>query len=633
MNAPAPAPAAPPISAARFLDANLEALGLGAQAVERVREGRGPAVFSTRPDGSPLLAWDGRSLDGGPPPALGPPQAGEVRVVFGLGVGKAVDALAGDDVPVLVYEPSAAIARGFLARGPVALGRASLATSIEELREHWGRVGAFATTVTLLRTGGYAEAFPDELARLDHELRELLVRSLTNKNTHRVRGRDWAENLLANAPRLTEAGSVARLEGRLAGVPAFIVGAGPSLSRNVAALRDAARHGVLIAVNSALPVLARHGVQPQFVACMESADVSSVLRSTAIPDHAIRVVTLTAHPANVASGAGPLLLTWEQLPDIDRAVGDLTGASGLPACASVSTLAVSLAERLGCDPVVLVGQDLAYTGGHVYAAESPFADSRASVDGERGEIRLEWSEPLRALRDPVRGAHRAEPLQLVPGWGTGAPVPTGPSFAGARSWFEAVAQWMERAHPERRLVNATEGGARVVGWEERPLAELVAELAARGARAPDPAELAGDTPAVTAERLQAWGRGLARGARRFARAASGLERCARRALQAAERGEDAAMGARLARLERAEALLRRESEASPILGAWAYADVERFTQPSEPPGADARGQALRALEREVELARILRRAAEELERRVESRLLTPNDPRRSETCP
>ena len=166
---------------------------------------------------------------------------------------------------------------------------------------------------------------------------------------------------------------------------AFIVGAGPSLGKNCELLARAAKKGIVFAVNSSALALGRRGVTPQVVACMESIDLSELLSQVPYLDQVVRAFSLTAHPKTMRTGAGPLLPVYEGLPQFAPLIG-LGRANGLAVCGSVSTLAFSLAQRLGCSPIVLVGQDLAYTDGQAYAAGTPYAGSRVKLSADGASL-------------------------------------------------------------------------------------------------------------------------------------------------------------------------------------------------------------------------------------------------------
>jgi hypothetical protein len=106
---------------------------------------------------------------------------------------------------------------------------------------------------------------------------------------------------------------------------------------------------------------------------------------------------------------------------------------------STSHTAFHLAERLGCDPIVLIGQDLAYTGGKTHAAG---VATRADSGSEAGQL-------------------------MVPAF-DGGEVATSQSLFTILKHFEA-----KIAASRAKVINATEGGARLEGAEPMRFSEAL----------------------------------------------------------------------------------------------------------------------------------------------------------------
>ena len=137
---------------------------------------------------------------------------------------------------------------------------------------------------------------------------------------------------------------------------------------------------------------------------------------------------------------------------------------GLPAGASVAHLGFYLAEYMGCDPIVLIGQDLALTG-HVYYA--PGTPLHATWEAETNRFctmeMKEWEYIVRyrPLLRKVTG-HDGETLFTE----------------------ELMINYLEQFEKDcvrtaAKVINATEGGAHIRGAEHRPLAEVLESCCTR----------------------------------------------------------------------------------------------------------------------------------------------------------
>jgi hypothetical protein len=447
------------------------------------------------------------------------------------------------------------------------------------------------------------------------------------ENTRRVRFEKWVEHVLENAPIVAGTTPATALAGRFSRVPAFIVGAGPSLDKNAEELREAARRGLVIAVNSSASALAARGIKPHLVVCIESIDLSAKLGALPWLDEVPRAFSLTSHPANLRTGSGPLLPLVENLPAFET-VHRLLGGPGAEVGGSVSTVAFWLAKTFGCAPLVLVGQDMAFTGNAAYASGTSYESSRARLSSDGTALEFDWNDAIKKAHGTSAGPlfERAAAI-MVEAWGGQGVVPSGVMFSSFRAWFEVAAAVFAVSDPELELVNATEGGASVRGFKEEPLRNVVARCPVLDLTPRDVARAAEASDARISEaRVAAWAEEQAAVARRAARAARRVGYCAEEALRRARGGKPSEVRRAFGVLGRAEAYLERACKAQPLLEGLAYADVQTRMEGARAQGiTDAHEEAVRGLANEAAIALAIERAAIRLERKL--RNLTRNHER------
>lgn len=502
-------------------------------------------------------------------------------ILFGLGLGNTARSLrrAGVNIPV-VYEPNPGIVRRFLERAPSDLRDLPIVTNLRELETLWARLVGDRDNVHVADSTGYEKAYAAERAELTGRITDLLERNLVNEQTLRVRGRVWIEDIIENAKYIPGVPSAHYLQGAYAGVPAFIVGAGPSLSQNIEQLKEAQEKGIVFAVNSSGKALDQAGISPQILACLESIDVSHLIKDLSFIDEVVRLFSLTAHPKHFETGTGPLMTLYELLPHIAGPFEAFFGRPGIPVCGSVSTACFSLAYRMGCSPIVLVGQDLAYTDGRCYANGTVYEDSRVELAEDGRSLKHDWCDTMlgthEAADSPLIGGQKAA---QIPAWGGKGMVSTAPTFNHVRAWFERIAALLHRTDgPE--LINATEGGARLANFDEAPLSEVLARFSARNISPGDIVEKAkAGGPLMTQGDVANLFHTHQRGAESVATAARVLAQ----ASHAAEKDmSDASLGSkRLKQLQYAEAELRSVVSRWPWVDAWAWEAVDQALEIKE----------------------------------------------------
>lgn len=632
MSAAAVAPLPPdPVDAAAqrrsyFLEANLQSLPIppDTQAAIRAAEPRGKVELQG--DGTPFLRVGGQRFG----MELSMTQVfaqlqdipdDNVVLVFGMAAGQLPRiARAMCKVPIVVYDPDPALLRTLFEYGPLDLGSVIVVHGAQDLMRIWRDFAARITDVRVLTTPGYYAAYPEEVRAFVEVVPSLLQRSMMSKATLNNRAKIWIQDIIENVELLTEAPPFLTLRGRYQDVPAFIIGAGPSLDKNIELLNVAAQKGIVFATNSGAVSMGKRGLEPQVVTCLESIDASSKLRDLPFMDRAVRAYSLTAAPETLRTGKGPLMPVHEIVAQYDAPLEELTGQPGLPVSGSVSTMAFSLARFLGCSPLVLVGQDLAFTAGRTYASGTGYESSLARVD-DRGVVHVDWNEEVLRVHGEEQGIARPrEPHRRLTAWGGEGEVDSVASFDNVRDWFRRTSELLQKAGSTTRLINATEGGVHIPGFEDLPLAQVLEGLPERSITAETLAEHARSlwTP-LPVETIQAWLEKQAEGCPGVRRAARRVRRYAQHASHVTLSGDPRQVRPAYDRLEQAESEIRDAVAACPLVDAWAHraihaalesnaASVDQDTY--EGPHREAR----EATQRSARVARAVEQAARELER-------------------
>ncbi len=329
----------------------------------------------------------------------------------------------------------------------------------------------------------YRKLYPTIVADLEPDLVEATGLANINANTCNSRAREWVHNVVRNLERASECPNVNVLSDAFKGIPGVVVSAGPSLDKNVHLLRAVQDDVVIFAVNTSLRALLAAGVQPHFVVSLESLNLARQFEG--IHDELAQtnlVLALTAHPSHYDLPAKRTFQFVERDASFVGYMAEATGqdVEGLMTGASIANATFSLANRLGCDPLILIGQDLAYTDGKVYAKQTVF-----------GELSIDTSKTSSEIIDP-KGVKQSmlsasysgngekkffgnRSLIATKAWGGEGEVMTSMDFALFRVWFQEVGAQLRGAE-NIRTMNCTEGGAHIEGFDHIPLADALAEV-------------------------------------------------------------------------------------------------------------------------------------------------------------
>lgn len=283
------------------------------------------------------------------------------------------------------------------------------------------------------------------------EMIRFMKKEVFNKNTELLRGAQIADNLMQNLPALLEGASVEGMQTYFGEhldteVPAIIVSAGPSLDKNIRMLKRAKGHAFLIGVDSALKALLREEIRPDIAISIDPGKNPELFTDDRLNELPF-VVAGFSLPMIVRKNRSRVFFVEGYGSEIfGRTIEEQTGTKlgKLETGGSVATDAFSLAVRLGFKRIILVGQDLAFTGGQTHV--SGFAECEANEREDDSLTEVEGMDGT-MLRTDIQMAYYKE-------------------------WFERRIRMLQG---EVEVINATEGGARIYGTREMTLADAIAQ--------------------------------------------------------------------------------------------------------------------------------------------------------------
>ena len=238
---------------------------------------------------------------------------------------------------------------------------------------------------------------------------------------------------LTNLKRHSKLPGISSLKGMFEGKPGVVVAAGPSLDKNIHLLEDIQDKAVIVSVDASLRHLSTRGIKPHFVTSVERVTATSKLFHN-LNSEAFNEVFLVGapvcHPDTFEAYNGPQI-------SCDREHGYSTllalQKGLLIPGPSAGNMAYRLLRYLGCDPIILVGQDLAVSEeGKTHADGNPFGDCQPGYLFDPSTIEGNYVEALKT--NPIlKMFHNAYEYDVAVNPGT--------------------------------VINATEGGAKITGTQ------------------------------------------------------------------------------------------------------------------------------------------------------------------------
>lgn len=293
----------------------------------------------------------------------------------------------------------------------------------------------------------YTELYPDIYSNLDGVLAALLSRRAINQATLRRFQKVWLRNIIRNTPLYFNNPGLSGIVHQFRGRPAVVVGAGPSLPGALEVLRKCQDACCIIATDTSLPMLEAAGIDTDFIVSVDPQDKNAWFLLSARAEKGVLVLEGAGSNQGCRKFGPERTVLFDSIFPLYHELSKFWGLKGsLASGGSVSTNAFDLARYLGADPIIMAGQDLAFTRKAIHAPGNVLEDNLYT----------------RITRFSTYENYHARTLVMadrieVPRTGGGM-VRTDRKFLTFRDWFVR-----EIGATQARVVNATEGGAEIKG--------------------------------------------------------------------------------------------------------------------------------------------------------------------------
>lgn len=298
---------------------------------------------------------------------------------------------------------------------------------------------------------GYDIVYHDECETFMDAVLECMRNEIMNKETHLAFDRQIPQHMLYHTKHMLPYSNINQLKQELLtkdieDIPAIIVSAGPSLDKNVHLLKEAKGKAFIIAVDASIRTVMQAGVQPDLLCSVDPNSPEHFFSGLDLKDvcwacNQWTNMNLLDTYAEHILYFGSFGDTWNDILKQNLGYEFPNVVSG----GSVSTEAFMIALQMGFKNIVLIGQDLAFTGGvsHTKGIEDALGDNDSYIKS-RQIVEVEG----------INGERLQTDYQM---W-------------FYKQWFEKVIRiYKDKIY----VIDATEGGARIEGAEIKSLEEVI----------------------------------------------------------------------------------------------------------------------------------------------------------------
>ncbi|WIF93891.1 motility associated factor glycosyltransferase family protein [Caminicella sporogenes] len=375
-------------------------------------------------------------------------------IVFGMGLGYHVfelSKLLGENNKILVIEPSISIFKKsmeindwtdlikkrkifFFIGKDIELIKQFYDSHINELN---------VSNIEFLVFSHYDKFFSQIYRKIVKKLKECIEDIQVSICTLKYFSNQLNYNLFKNLKEIIKGNNVKLLKNKFKDIPAIIVSAGPSLDKNIMQLKKAQNRAVIIAGGRTLKPLLDNNIKPDIIVSLDPGiGAYNVIKDNL--DKEIPLVTTVISQSDIIReyrGKKYFSNVLESMELVNYLLSreiDRISQGG-----SVANMSLSLADYMGCNPIMFIGQDLAYTDGKIHAQNSTY-----EFDSNNKNL----GKDLIEIEDIY-----------------GNKVYTSKVWLSFLRWFELYI----RENPEKEYIDATEGGAKIDGTKIMTLKESI----------------------------------------------------------------------------------------------------------------------------------------------------------------
>lgn len=289
----------------------------------------------------------------------------------------------------------------------------------------------------------YDRLFLEAVKQADQAVQAMYNSIRATQNVLGRYGRLYTANGLLNVRHFLEGRSIYDFYSSVEkDIPVIIVASGPSLDKNIEMLKQAKGKSLLVGLDSSVKALLKNDIEPDVFVSVDAdkhIDHFSDERISGIPlicelSSSYRVLNKVKEKKFFINDMNPYVNRFFSKRDIFFPVFTTGG--------SVANTACSIFCSMGFQTIIMVGQDLAYSGNKSHSSET---------------LRGAWEFDIEQVDTiSVEGYY-------------GGKVKTSYEFLLYLKWFEEEIV----KNPDVKFVNATEGGAMIHGAENLSLQEAI----------------------------------------------------------------------------------------------------------------------------------------------------------------
>jgi hypothetical protein len=353
------------------------------------------------------------------------------------------------------------------------LGTVSFAKTGDEIRKYFREIPnpRPARLSTLIRNGSEADN------TLWYTVKHAFTLLLSDKVTVEAFGKTWLTQGLRNMKSIAHGMNMVAIKEKLKGLPVVIVSPGPSLDKNIHLLQQFKGRAIIMAAAQCAKALQKIDLIPDFIVIADPGNLVYFLDGVDTSKVGALIAGVSCNP-RFYEKPFKNIISFNANASIDRWISNVFNDTiALASAGSVSIDCFLLAKYIESSAIIMIGLDLALSGGSTYSSQSANSESMAIVDERKKTIQfanVPQSMEQVFLDKGTSSEDTVEKLHTLPGY-FGGTVFTRPNYYLFYNEFIELASQEASLENPIPLVNCTEGGAYIPGFQHIPLNEAIVQ--------------------------------------------------------------------------------------------------------------------------------------------------------------
>jgi hypothetical protein len=350
-------------------------------------------------------------------------------------------------------------------------GRIQSANSATALRTYFMQL----TNPAPVRLSYLAPRNASDREAIWHDIKHAFTLAHSNAHTSKVLGSAWMTQGLQNLDAIAQSANLAALKPSLKGLPIVIISPGPSLDKNIHLLKEVKGRAILMAAAQCARALQAAGVAPDFLVVADPGDLVYFLDGVDTREIEALIIGVSSHP-DFYKKPFKHIVTFNANSTVDAWISNIFGdTNAISTAGSVSLDCLFFAKYFECSHILMVGLDLALSEGKAYSTKSANSESTVHIDAATNTLTFsdvpETMERI-FLAKGAKSEDTVETVLTLPGY-YGGIVQTRPNYHLFHGEFVVIAKHEASLKNPTPLVNCTEGGAYIEGFEHIGLQEAI----------------------------------------------------------------------------------------------------------------------------------------------------------------